>query len=195
MYGPTKMYDLPYRKVGPFSSMEIPPLTPETLRLVMVNPPPSGIPPPQSAADFLSARSLIGLHVFRQEITAEFLLRGVDEGKLPTKGSVARWEIDEISMCNDSLRKNLLTPPLGPLALCRKSKWPPTYQILGTADEIFAVDQVEDFDVELRNQGVPCKTVVLDGMNHAFDIAAEIGSDVHNNVINPAVDWIIQFLG
>ncbi|THX93659.1 hypothetical protein D6D03_09974 [Aureobasidium pullulans] len=51
------------------------------------------------------------------------------------------------------------------------------------------------FAAALEKQGIPHKEHVVPGVDHAFDMGAKVGDDVHLNVIKPAVDWIVQVVG
>lgn len=85
--------------------------SPELIEGAIRNPPPTQIPTPTSAEDFLSPRSFLGILLFKKNIVSEFLLRGFIEGKdgvkrLPEKGSVPEDEIKAISKCTISVNIN-----------------------------------------------------------------------------------------
>ncbi len=80
----------------------------------------------------------------------------------------------------------------GPLQLCRHVKYPPVYQAMGTNDEIFDISQVNHFHHALESQGIPCKKVILPGLLHAFDVREDVGSEIHLNVLRPAVRWVVD---
>ena len=60
---------------------------------------------------------------------------------------------------------------------------------MGSKDEIFQISHPLDFHDALRNEGVKCEKVVVEGAGHAFDMWSEIGGEVHEMVIKPAVEW------
>ena len=61
---------------------------------------------------------------------------------------------------------------------------------MGTADEIFEISHMHDFHASLEASGVSCQKVAVPDMTHAFDMFAEIGSEVCREVIRPAVEWL-----
>ena len=96
---------------------------------------------------------------------------------LPRKGCISMSEIVEIN----------------PLDLCKKFGYPPTYQIIGTDDEIFETSQATDFDAALKKQGVDSVAVVVPDVRHAFDIWANVGGKVDVEILSPAVSWLARF--
>ncbi|KAE8312817.1 hypothetical protein BDV41DRAFT_577249 [Aspergillus transmontanensis] len=141
-------------------------------------------PPPTSFEDFVfNPRQQVGAEIFRRGLVVEFLLRGLirrgPDGstggwQLPQKGEAQESEIDGIS----------------PLHLAKQIAYPPTYQILGSQDDLFEVAHAVGLGECLNNQGIPHKEHIVDEAYHAFDIGANPGDDIHLNVMRPAVDWI-----
>jgi dipeptidyl aminopeptidase/acylaminoacyl peptidase len=66
---------------------------------------------------------------------------------------------------------------------------------MGSKDEIFQISHLLAFHDALQNEGVKCEKVVVEGAGHAFDMWSEIGSEVHENVIKPAVEWVSAVTG
>lgn len=48
---------------------------------------------------------------------------------------------------------------------------------------------------ELLRQNVPAEVRLVPGAGHAFDIWAEIGSPIAEEVVRPAVDWVAGVIG
>ncbi|KEQ87366.1 alpha/beta-hydrolase [Aureobasidium pullulans EXF-150] len=84
---------------------------------------------------------------------------------------------------------------ISPLQLCEKIEYPPVYQYTGAQDGLFETCHVTDFAAALEKQGIPHKEHSVPGVDHAFDMGAKVGDDVHLNVIKPAVDWIVEVVG
>jgi hypothetical protein len=82
---------------------------------------------------------------------------------------------------------------IGPLALCENIPYPPIYQIFGTADEVFEVSHATEFDKKLKERGVESVAIVVPNMGHAFDVWAEVGGDVDEGIVRPAVGWVAGF--
>ncbi|KAH8811042.1 Alpha/Beta hydrolase protein [Xylogone sp. PMI_703] len=199
IYGPTDMSNINNFGKRPLIGGQLPELIipedapPELLEAVIQKPPPTHIPSPRRLEDFLSPRSVLGLVSFRKGVITEFLLRGLVKGKngvlkLPEKGSVGENEIKSISPIHfpDSL---FVSPDLKTLP-----KWPPTYQYIGSLDEAFDESHVLLFDKKLKKHGIPSKAVIVEGKGHAFDMEAEIGDQMHHDIIRPAAEWVIRWV-
>jgi acetyl esterase/lipase len=165
--------------------MHCPPCTPTLLAdgTDYLNPP-TEIALAVTEKDYQRPRQFISLNFFREALVSEFLLRGLiknPSGELcfPERGCVTSQEIDEIS----------------PLQLAKKIRYPPLYQAMGTADEIFEVSHIHNFHSTLKSQGIPCEMVIIEGAIHAFDVREHIGGEVHETIIKPAVNWVAQFAG
>lgn len=105
-------------------------------------------------------------------------------------------------------RPTVLTPFQGPLhvLLSRphspghpkqfKFTHPPTYLVTGTTDEMFSPDShtIPYYD-ELLRQNVPAEVRLVPGAGHAFDVWAEIGSPIAEEVVRPAVGWVAGVIG
>lgn len=186
LYAPTNMHNLPYLNRGRLSIANCPlPDCTASLLAAATNydNPPSGFAIPQSKEDYEHPRRYMALHVFRKSRIVEFLWMGLvrcrdGEGKgelrLPRKGSVASEAIDDIS----------------PDHLCTKIRYPPTYQVMGENDEVFDISHALEFGKKLEKIGVACKTVVVEGEGHAFDIWAELGGKADVWILRPAVEWV-----
>lgn len=79
---------------------------------------------------------------------------------------------------------------LGPLFLCNKLTFPPTYQVIGSKDSLFDVTHVTRLADALDKQGVPHQEHIVEGADHAFDMGAPIGGEVHQKVVKPVVEWV-----
>lgn len=199
MYGPTNMCQLPYLGLGRLADLVIPPCTPELLQTAtQFKHPPTEVSIPRSITDYTRPRGIMAMHIFRQNLIGEVLLRGLireADGtlRLPEKGSVGNQELDKISKHpHGSICAVILTRLAGPLAVSRLVKYPPTYQVMGTRDEIFEMSHMDDFHDSLQDTGVSCVKVVVPGVGHAFDMWANIGSGVCEDIIRPAVEWIVE---
>jgi hypothetical protein len=84
---------------------------------------------------------------------------------------------------------------LGPFEICKRLKYPPTYQIMGASDDVFEVSHAIKFHNALALNGSHCQTMILFEAGHAFDIWEDIGGEVHEKVIAPAVQWVAGFAG
>ena len=122
--------------------------------------------------------------MFKSEIIAEFLLKGLLKSpsgslSLPAKGSMNENEVNEIS----------------PLHLLESGKvvYPPVYQILGAEDECFEVSHVTEFDAALKKKGLESQVVVIPDATHAFDAWVEVGSELDEKILKPAVEWVAEF--
>ncbi|PVH79732.1 alpha/beta-hydrolase [Cadophora sp. DSE1049] len=114
IYGPTNLHHLPYMPKGPFAQMELPECTSDMLiSATNYANPPTGTTPPNSKEDFLDSRRVMGMTMFRNAVTAEFLLRGLvnfaEKGEplilsLPEKGTVGKDEINKISKPSYNLK-------------------------------------------------------------------------------------------
>jgi len=63
---------------------------------------------------------------------------------------------------------------------------------MGALDEAFEVTHVEALDAELRNRGVRSEAIILLGLGHEFDVFSVVGDKVHEDVMQPAVDWLVR---
>lgn len=183
MYGPTDMNRVPYLQRGRLSKYDAPKCTPEVLAEATNFPrPPSDTGCFPKSSGFSTPRSQISFAMFRGGTTAEFLLKGLVRGedgtlRMPEKGCVSREEINAIS----------------PLHLSKTVKYPPTYQIMGTADDIFDTYHVLDFHAALQSQNIKCERVLIPRKGHAFDIYESIGGELHTKYLTPAVEWVAGF--
>lgn len=84
---------------------------------------------------------------------------------------------------------------ISPLQLCAKYQYPPIYHAMGTTDAIFDLSHVHDFHSALEAQGIPCEKHIIPGAAHAFDVREEIGSEVHKEILKPAVTWVAKWVG
>ena len=66
---------------------------------------------------------------------------------------------------------------------------------MGKNDDIFSTQHVHEFHAALSARSIPAQKVLVPNALHAFDIAAEIGSETHRDVVVPAVRWIAGFVG
>lgn len=105
LYAPTDMHNLPYLNRGRLSvaNCPLPDCTAELLASATnYKTPPSEFKIPRSKEDYEHPRRYLGLHIFREGVVPEVLLKGLvrrGDGKLrlPEKGSVTKQEIDNIS--------------------------------------------------------------------------------------------------
>lgn len=81
---------------------------------------------------------------------------------------------------------------LGPLHLASGIKYPPTYQILGADDDLFEPSHLTSFSQALERQNTPHAEALLPGKNHGFDMGAEVHGELHLEVFQPAVDWLLS---
>lgn len=84
---------------------------------------------------------------------------------------------------------------LGPLHICQQILYPPTYQVIGTADDVFDASHIHSFHSALRSFGILTEKVIVPDVAHAFDIREQFGSPLFHEVIRPAVHWIAHFAG
>ena len=164
-------------------------------------------PPPRNLEELVcNPRRQLGEEIFRRGLVAEFLLHGLirhlsDDGilqwQLPEKGEAQESKINSISWFSSFSLKSLVRfghlltkHTTGPLHLAKQIAYPPTYQILGSKDELFEVAHAVSFGESLHRQGIPHKEHIVDGAYHAFDMWASTNDDIHLNVMRPAVDWI-----
>lgn len=82
----------------------------------------------------------------------------------------------------------------GPLQLSAKIRYPPTYLILGEADALFDRSHLTDFSKALDEQGSLCQEALVPSVGHAFEIWADMDSDVHLKDIRPAVLWTLDHM-
>jgi acetyl esterase/lipase len=60
-------------------------------------------------------------------------------------------------------------------------------------DDIFDNSHGHDLHEALKQRGVVCKTIVVSGKKHAFDIWEVIGGEIDKTVIGPAVKWVTSW--
>ncbi|KAJ5951087.1 alpha/beta-hydrolase [Penicillium vulpinum] len=156
-------------------NFDIPPLTSDVIKVATFETPPTFTLLQKPKDDTFTPRTLFVLHVLKNDIIAEYLLRGTMNGKLPAKGCVSRHEIDDIS----------------PIHLCKTVKWVPTYQLMAGEDPPSVLESSKSFQDEMDSQSIPCKTIIVPGLHHGFDGDAKVGGDTHMNIIRPAVEWVV----
>ena len=66
---------------------------------------------------------------------------------------------------------------------------------MGTEDDIFEITHVNEFHEALQKTGVKCEKVLVQGAGHALDMWAEIGGDLHKEIVTPAVEWVAACAG
>ena len=66
---------------------------------------------------------------------------------------------------------------------------------MGKNDDIFSTQHVHEFHAALSARSIPAQKVLVPNVLHAFDVAEEIGSETHRDVVVPAVRWIAGFVG
>lgn len=187
MYGPTTIHSLQYQQKGRFTKRCSLPCTAETLAAATnYGQPPTEKKISQTGQDNYRPRNIMARHLFENGIMAEFLIKGLVRGKdgelyFPQPGSVSKDEIDKISPLH------LLTT--------RQYPYPPVYQVMGTSDDVFDPLHVHDFHDALTAQGIPAHKVLVPNVLHAFDILAEIGGEVHREIVGPAVRWVARWVG
>ncbi|PVH69967.1 alpha/beta-hydrolase [Cadophora sp. DSE1049] len=185
LYGPTDMNSLPALHSDRLAKIILPSCTSEILAAgTNFDQPPTQFAVTTKPEDYRRPRSVMILTVFRKGMLKEYLLRGLirsDDGKLkfPGKDSVTKEELDKIS----------------PIELCKHTKFPPTYQVMGAKDDVFEVSHAIKFHKALGTLGSNRQTMILFEAGHAFDIGAEVGGKLHEKVIGPAVEWVAQFAG
>lgn len=67
--------------------------------------------------------------------------------------------------------------------------------MIGTEDDIFDVSHTNGFHEALQTTGVKCEKMIVQGAGHALDMWAEIGGDLHRDIITPAVGWVAACAG
>jgi len=207
LYGPTNMNGLPSLHSDRLSKLFLPPCTSELLTAgTYFDHQPTEFPVVQKPEDYKRPRTVMVLTIFRKALIREYLLRGLtrgDDGKLrlPERGSITKDEIDAISTIPLPLplpfsrSQTSLTHMIGPLELSKMHKYPPTYQIMGANDDVFELSHAVKFHSALGTSGSHRQTMILFEAGHAFDIWEDIGGEVHEKVIAPAVEWVAGFAG
>ncbi|KAL2067735.1 hypothetical protein VTL71DRAFT_15831 [Oculimacula yallundae] len=181
LYGPTNFHHLPYQQRGRFSQRCNLLCTSETLAAATEY----SHPPTETMIGRKDhPRGTMARQIFEQGLIAEFLIKGLlreRDGtlRLPEQGSVSKEEIDEIS----------------PLHILETTSYPPTYQVMGDNDDVFDATHVDDFHTALTAQSIPAGKVLVPNVYHAFDIPAEMGGDIHREIVVPAVRWVAAFVG
>lgn len=119
------------------------------------------------------------------------------EWQLPKKGEAQESMINSIRefsslpfKCLSNFDHLLTKHTIGPLHLAKQIAYPPTYQILGSKDELFEVAHAASLGERLDSQGIPHKEHIVEGEYHVFGIWANTDDETHLNVMRPAVDWI-----
>ncbi|THW05936.1 alpha/beta-hydrolase [Aureobasidium pullulans] len=169
IYGPTNMHQLPRRATttGPLATLEVPCPSSETMEeITNYNCPPSNTPRPTSAAEWLSPRTKMGIYMFRSETVVDLLLHG-------------------LTQTEQDGNRHLAFPQAGGATKEEINQ-------ICAQGGLFETCHVTDFAAALEKQGIPHKEHSVPGDDHAFDMGAKVGDDVHLNVIKPAVDWIVQ---
>jgi len=188
LYGPTNLHSLPWMNLN-FSSLVLRDPTPALLAAATnYEQPPSDLV--LSSTDTTHPRRHMGQHIYRKELLAVFLLRGlvyedsneISGLRLPERerDNVTAAEIDSIS----------------PLAIVTQSQaeYPPVYQMLGTDDWLCQQSHMTEFAAALTEKGVKNAAVVVEGGIHGFDSRVEIGTVEERVLVEPAVEWIVGCL-
>ncbi|CZS92953.1 uncharacterized protein RAG0_03445 [Rhynchosporium agropyri] len=181
LYGPTNLHHLPYQQRGRFSN----PCTAICTSEMLTGATDYANPPTNTAIGRVGhPRGIMARQIFEQEIIAEFLIKGLlrqldGSLQLPEQGSVAKEEIDAIS----------------PIHILETTSFPPVYQIMGDCDDVFDTLHVKNFHAALIARSVPAVEILVPNVLHAFDIPAEIGSEIHMSFVEPAVKWIAAWVG
>jgi hypothetical protein len=66
---------------------------------------------------------------------------------------------------------------------------------MGANDDVFELSHAVKFHSALGTAGSHRQTMILFEAGHAFDIWEDIGGEVHEKVIGPAVEWVARFAG
>lgn len=66
---------------------------------------------------------------------------------------------------------------------------------MGANDDVFELSHAVKFHSALGATGSHRQTMILFEAGHAFDIFEDIGGEVHQKVIAPAVEWCASFAG
>ena len=61
---------------------------------------------------------------------------------------------------------------------------------MGTADHLFKIDHMTDFEKAMKARGQECVSVVVEDGAHGFDIYADENFD--QELLGPAVDWLVE---
>ncbi|KIX95109.1 uncharacterized protein Z520_09025 [Fonsecaea multimorphosa CBS 102226] len=153
--------------------------SPEFIKSAMFDKPQTNTIPAVGLEGFLQPRSLLHLSRILKQVTSEFLLRGIVDGKLPEKGSVPEDEIKYISA--------FYTDPI--------TSYPPTFQIIGDSDEAWDASQLTSFHDKLRQNGIPSAVLVVPEAVHAFENDSKVGDPVHLKYLATGVDFVCRFVG
>ena len=62
--------------------------------------------------------------------------------------------------------------------------------MMGTADHLFKLDHMADFEKAMKKRGQECVSVVVEDGLHGFDIYADQKLD--QEVLGPAVKWLSE---
>ncbi|OAP56498.1 hypothetical protein AYL99_09677 [Fonsecaea erecta] len=149
--------------------------TPEFIKSAMFDGPKTNAEPSLGIESFMLPRAMLGISIFMNELMAEFLVLGLQDGKLPKKGSAPKEKIEFISAAYGDL-----------------SDWPPTFQMIGDNDEAFEASQLTKFHDRLRQLGIPSGVLVVPESSHAFEGMSKIGDNVHLRYIKPACEFLVR---
>ena len=69
------------------------------------------------------------------------------------------------------------------------------YQLFGAEDDVFEISHAKRFHAALVSKRIPVQTIILAKKGHAFDIKENIGGEIHERVLKPAVEWVARFAG
>lgn len=97
MYGPTDLLSLVPVKKGAFKHFTLPPITSDMIKSVLLDPPPTQRPPPDTPAQGSELRLLMSAAIIGGNIVGEFLLQGLVDGKFPERGSADIEGLNKIS--------------------------------------------------------------------------------------------------
>ena len=61
---------------------------------------------------------------------------------------------------------------------------------MGTADHLFELDHMTDFEKAMKGRGQECISVVVENGAHGFDIYAD--EKLEEDILRPAVEWLVK---
>lgn len=70
--------------------------------------------------------------------------------------------------------------------------FPPTYFLHGKADSFVKYELTVRAHEELRTLGVETELVVPEGIEHAFDLQPQVGDEVFEKYVVPALDFLAR---
>jgi acetyl esterase/lipase len=96
----------------------------------------------------------------------------------------------------------VLTPPspecvasISPLARLRAGQYAvPTFIAHGTEDEVAPFAAAERFVTEMREHGLRCGFLPLQGVHHVFDLGVEEGSQKWEDMVAPGYHFLFEVL-